>query len=143
MTPRITVLTLGVSDLQGSLKFYRDGLGFATPGVVGTEFEHGAVAFFEPESGMQLALWPISSLAHDAGLELPSASAPRISLGHNVRSLDEVDTVYEQARRAGATVVKEPAASSWGGYAGYFRDPDDYLREVAWNPNLLPPDASH
>src|SRR5690606_11443983 len=93
MTPRITVLTLGVRDLHASLAFYRDGLGFPTPGVIGEEYEHGAVVFIELESGLRLALWPRDSLAHDAGVALPDAGAPAISLGHNVRSREEVDAV--------------------------------------------------
>jgi len=138
MTPRITVLTLGVRDLEASLSFYRDGLGFSTPGIIGSEFEHGAVVFMELESGLRLALWPAQSLAHDTGLSLQEEGAPKISLGHNVLSKAEVDSVMEQAKRAGASIVKEPADTFWGGYAGYFKDPDDYLWEIVWNPHLLP-----
>lgn len=139
MTPRITVLTLGVRDLHASLAFYRDGLGFPTPGVIGEEYEHGAVVFIELESGLRLALWPRGSLAHDAGMALPDAGAPAISLGHNVRSREEVDAVMAQAQQAGARRVKQAAPTFWGGYAGYFADPDGYLWEIVWNPALLPP----
>src|SRR5919108_757613 len=101
MKPRITLLTLGVDDLERAVAFYRDGLGLSTPGIIGTEFEHGAVAFFELQAGLKLALWPRASLAHDSGLPLGMPSATELSLGHNVASRHEVDVVMEQARRAG------------------------------------------
>jgi len=140
MKPRITLITLGVDDLQASLIFYRDGLGLRTNGIVGTEFEYGAAAFFDLQSGLKLALYPRTSLAKDSGLPMGPASATEVSLGHNVASKDEVDAVMEQARRAGAVVVKEAHETFWGGYAGYFQDPDQHLWEVAWNPQMLPPD---
>jgi catechol 2,3-dioxygenase-like lactoylglutathione lyase family enzyme len=140
MKPRITLITLGVDDLSRSLAFYRDGLGFPTKGIVGTEFEHGAVAFFDLRPGLQLAIWPRADLAHDAGLPRSGPSATELSLGHNVNSQDEVDAVMEQARRAGARIVKPAQATFWGGYAGYFQDPDGHLWEVAWNPALVVPE---
>ena len=136
MQPRITVLTLGVDDLERSVAFYRDGLGFSTDGVVGTEFEHGAVAFFDLQPGLRLALWPRDSIAHDAGLERTAASQTELTLGHNVASQQEVDTVMTQAASAGAKVVKPPHDTFWGGYAGYFQDPDGHLWEVVYNPQL-------
>ncbi len=136
MKPRITVLTLGVSDLEKSLAFYRDGLGLPTDGIVGQEFEYGAVAFFRLEDGLMLALWPRTSIARDSGLSLQPASATDFTIGHNVGSRDEVDSVMEQAARAGATIVKAACDTFWGGYAGYFQDPDGHLWEVAWNPQL-------
>ena len=136
MKPRITVLTLGVSDLERSLAFYRDGLGLPTKGIVGQEFEYGAVAFFELQGGLMLALWPRSSIARDSGLSLQPPSATDCTIGHNVGSRDEVDAVMEQARRAGATIVKAAGETFYGGYAGYFQDPDDHLWEVAWNPQM-------
>ena len=138
MQPRLSVITLGVADLERALAFYRDGLGLTTEGIVGKEFEHGAVAFFDLQAGLKLALWPRASLAHDCGLPTSSASAPGISLGHNVASKAEVDQVMAQAARAGAVTVKPAAATFWGGYAGYFQDPDGHLWEVVWNPALLP-----
>ena len=140
MKPRITLITLAVDDLQRSLAFYRDGLGLSTPGIVGEEFENGAVAFFELQSGLGLALWPRRSLASDTGLPEGSRGSLEFSIGHNVRSQAEVDAVLEQARTAGATIVKEGHATFWGGYAGYFQDPDGHLWEVAWNPQMLPPE---
>jgi catechol 2,3-dioxygenase-like lactoylglutathione lyase family enzyme len=132
--PRLTVLTLGVDDLQRAVAFYRDGLGFPTEGIVGKEFEHGAVAFFDLESGLRLALWPRASIAHDTGLPLRERSATELTLGHNVGSRAEVDAVMADASRAGAAIVKPASETFWGGYAGYFQDPDGHLWEVAWNP---------
>jgi len=106
MQPRISVITLGVDDLERAVTFYRDGLGLKTDGIVGTEFEHGAVAFFDLQGGLRLALWPRTSLAHDAGMPLGRPSATEFSLGHNVASRAEVDAVMEQAARAGARIVK-------------------------------------
>jgi catechol 2,3-dioxygenase-like lactoylglutathione lyase family enzyme len=136
MKPRITLLTLGVDDLDRSLEFYRDGLGLPTRGIVGTEFEHGAVAFFELQPGLQLALWPRGDIAHDAGIGRTAHSPTEFTIGHNVGSKEEVDAVMEQARLAGARIVKPAANTFWGGYAGYFQDPDDHLWEVAWNPQM-------
>jgi uncharacterized protein len=140
MKPRITVLTLGVENLQRAVAFYRDGLGLPTKGIVGEQFEHGAVAFFDMQSGLRLAVWPREDLAHDAGLAKTSASPTEFLIGHNVRSREEVDAVIEQARKAGAKIIKEPRDTFWGGYAGYFQDPDGHLWEIVWNPDMMPPD---
>ena len=140
MKPRITLLTLGVDDLETAVRFYRDGLGFETEGIVGTEFEHGAVAFFTLESGLKLALWPRASLAHAAGLPIGVRSATEFSIAHNVGSKAEVDAVMAQAERAGAVIVKAAHDTNWGGYAGYFADPDGHLWEVAWNPGWKQPE---
>jgi len=134
MKPRITLITLGVDDLERSLKFYRDGLGLKTDGIVGTQFEHGAVVFFDLQGGCKLALWPRTSLAHDTGLPITSPSPTDASIAHNVSSRAEVDAVMEEARRAGAAIVKPAHDTFYGGYAGYFQDPDRHLWEIAWNP---------
>lgn len=134
MKPRITVITLGVDDLERALRFYRDGLGFQTDGIIGTEFEQGAVVFIDLQPGLKLALWPRASLAHDSGLALCAPSPTELSLGHNVASRAEVDSVMEQARQAGAVITKPAHDTFWGGYAGYFQDPDQHLWEVVWNP---------
>jgi catechol 2,3-dioxygenase-like lactoylglutathione lyase family enzyme len=134
MRPRITLITLGVDDLQRALRFYRDGLGLATEGIVGQQFEHGAVVFIDLQPGMRLALWPRRSIAHDTGLEVGPASPTDFTLAHNVSSSAEVDAVMAQARSAGALIVKPAAKTFWGGYAGYFQDPDGHVWEVAWNP---------
>ncbi|MGH8797793.1 MAG: VOC family protein [Caldimonas sp.] len=136
MTPQITLLTLGVDDLERAVGFYRDGLGFETKGIVGNEFDHGAVAFFNLRSGLKLALWPRKSLAADAGLPLRPPSATELSIGHNVASKEEVDAVMHQAAQAGAPVVKPAQPTFYGGYAGCFQDPDGHLWEVAFNPGF-------
>lgn len=138
MKPRISMITLGVDDLERSLRFYRDGLGLSTSGIVGKEFEHGAVAFFDLQAGLKLALWPRKSLAHDSGVPLSAPCRTELSLGHNVASRAEVDAVMEQAKRAGAVIVKPAQDTFWGGYAGYFQDPDGHLWEIAWNPQFIP-----
>lgn len=137
MKARITVITLGVDDLERSLRFYRDGLGLKTEGIIGKEFEHGAVAFFDLQAGLKLAIWPRKSLSHDSGLPLTSPSPVEFTLGHNVSSQDEVNAVMEQAKNAGAIIVKPAQETFWGGYAGYFQDPDQHLWEVVWNPQWV------
>jgi len=139
MKPRITLITIGVDDLERSVRFYRDGLGLPTEGIIGTEFEYGAVAFFDLD-GVKLALWPRASLSHDSGLQVGPRSATEFCLAHNVRTKPEVDAVMQQARNAGAVIVKSAGDTFYGGYAGYFADPDGHLWEVAWNPEMLPPD---
>ena len=136
MTPRVTLITLAVDDLARAVAFYRDGLGMPTQGIVGTEFENGAVAFFQLQDGLKLALWPRRSLAADSGLPLQPPSATEFSLAHNVGSQAEVDEVMRQAARAGAKLVKAAQATFYGGYAGYFQDPDGHLWEVSFNPGL-------
>jgi catechol 2,3-dioxygenase-like lactoylglutathione lyase family enzyme len=140
MKPRITLITLGVDDLERSLRFYRDGLGLHSQGIVGTQFEHGAVAFFDLQAGLKLALWPRKSIAHDTKLPVTAPSPTEFTIGHNVGSKAEVDSVMDQARKAGATIVKPARDTFWGGYAGYFQDPDGHLWEVAWNPQWTAPE---
>ena len=137
MKPRITLITLGVDDLERSLRFYRDGLGLKTEGIVGKQFEHGAVAFFDLQAGLKLAIWPRKSIAHDSGMTLGRPSPTEFTVGHNVSSKAEVDAVMEQAGRAGAVIVKPAHDTFWGGYAGYFQDPDQHLWEIAWNPQWV------
>lgn len=140
MKARLTVITIGVDDLERSLQFYRDGLGLETEGIIGKEFEYGAVAFFDMQAGVKLAIWPRKSISLDAGLPLGSASPTELTLGHNVSSKAEVDTVMEQAKNAGAVILKPAGDTFWGGYAGYFQDPDHHLWEIVWNPQLVPLD---
>jgi catechol 2,3-dioxygenase-like lactoylglutathione lyase family enzyme len=140
MKPRISVITLGVDDLDRALRFYRDGLGLPTDGIIGQEFEHGAVAFFRLQAGVLLAVWPRASLAHDAGLPQANAGGTGMSLGHNVGNRQEVDAVMAQAESAGARIIKPAHDTFWGGYAGYFADPDGHLWEIVWNPALTVPD---
>jgi hypothetical protein len=136
MKPRITVITLGVDDLERSLAFYRDGLGLPTEGIIGKEFEHGAVAFFDLQAGVKLAIWPRASIAHDANIPKTAHSPTECTIGHNVGSKDEVDAVMAQAKRAGAKITKPAGDTFWGGYAGYFQDPDGHLWEIVWNPRM-------
>ena len=136
MKPRITLLTLGVDDLDRAVAFYRDGLGLPTEGIIGREFEHGSVAFFKLHGGLTLALWKRTDLAWDSGLRKGGRSSTEFSIGHNVNSREEVDAVLAEAQRAGAEIVKPAQLTFWGGYAGYFKDPDGHLWEVAWNPQL-------
>ena len=136
MKPHVTFITLAVDDLEQAVSFYRDGLGWDTKGITGTEFENGAVAFFNLHNNLKLALWPRKSLAADCGLPVQPRSATEFSLAHNVASRDEVDAVLRQARQAGARIVKPAQPTFYGGYAGYFQDPDDHLWEVAHNPAL-------
>jgi len=132
--PRITVITIGVDDLERSLRFYRDGLGMKTDGIIGKEFEHGAVAFFDLQAGLKLAIWPRKSLSHDSGLPPGSPNPTEFTLGHNVASKAEVNAVMQKAKNAGAIIAKPAQDTFWGGYAGYFQDPDQHLWEVVWNP---------
>jgi len=140
MKPRITIVTIAVDDLERALRFYRDGLGLATKGIVGEEFDYGAVAFFDLQDGVKLAIWPRKSLSQDTGLPLGTPSATEFTLGHNVSSKEEVDVVMVQAKKAGAVIVKPARDTFWGGYGGYFQDPDGHLWEVFWCPQLLPRD---
>jgi len=136
MNPHITLLTLAVDDLERGVAFYRDGLGFRTKGIIGAEFENGAVAFFNLQPGLKLALWPRKSLSADSGLPMQAPSTLEVSIGHNVASRQEVDSVMRQAEQAGARIVKSAQATFYGGYAGYFQDPDGHLWEVAFNPGF-------
>ena len=136
MQARISVITLGVLDLEASLRFYRDGLGFPSEGIMGEEFEYGAVAFIQLQPGLKLALWPQFSIQQDTGLE-PSPICPtQMTLGHNVYSPLEVDQAMAQAERAGAKIIKPAHTTFYGGYAGYFQDPNGHLWEVVWNPDF-------
>lgn len=115
MKARISVLTIGVDDLERSLKFYRDGLGLSTEGIIGTEFEHGAVAFFDLQAGVKLAIWNRKDLSVEANVPLSPPSSSEFTIGHNVGSKEEVDEVMDQASRAGATVTVPAQDTFWGG----------------------------
>jgi catechol 2,3-dioxygenase-like lactoylglutathione lyase family enzyme len=128
MEPRISIITLGVSDLARSVQFYRDGLGLPLrPDGSDT------IAFFETR-GTWLALYPREALAEDATVPAEGAGFPGFTLAHNVRSREAVDAALQEAERAGAKIIKPAQEAEWGGYSGYFADPDGYLWEVAWNP---------
>ncbi len=128
MEPRISIITLGVADLERSFHFYRDGLKLPT-----TRSPENGIVFFQT-NGIALALYPYQDLADDIG---PDWNQPRskfsgITLAHNVRNRGEVDEILATAEAAGAKIVKPAVDTFWGGYSGYFTDPDGYLWEVAW-----------
>ncbi len=129
MEPRISIITLGDADLAASVRFYRDGLGL--PMREGGD----AIAFFETK-GTWLALFPREALAADATVPADGAGFRGFTLAHNVRSREEVDAMLREAEAAGASVIKPARDTDWGGYSGYFSDPDGYLWEVAWNPHF-------
>lgn len=131
MKPRINIITLGVKDLKESVRFYEHGLGFPR-----MPFE-GNVAFFEL-AGSWLSLYPWGALAEDAEISAIGEGFRGITLAHNVASKLEVDEVIAQAEKAGATIQKLAQDVFWGGYSGYFSDPDGHLWEVTWNPHFWP-----
>jgi len=140
MEARFTILTLGVDDLERSYRFYHEGLGLESKGIVGKEFEHGEVAFFDLKNGMSLALYARDNLAWDSQLKKSESSSTEFSVGYNTRSETEVDTIMAQAKKAGAKIVKPAQKTFWGGYGGYFQDPDGHLWEIAYNPKSIPPE---
>jgi hypothetical protein len=134
MKSRMTILTIGVDDLQRSFAFYRDGLGLPTKGIVGTQFEHGAVAFFDLQPNLKLAIFERENLALDSGVAKSGRSPAEFSIGRALSSEQEVDAIMKRAEKAGAKIVKQPQKTFWGGYAGFFQDPDDHLWEILFNP---------
>ena len=142
MKPRIHVITLAVADLDRALAFYRDGLGFPTKGLIGTEFTgdettpDGTTAVFHLDGGLMLSIYPRSELAKDALVPLTQAKSGEFSIGHAVGSRAEVDEIISQSAGAGAVVTELPHDRPWGIYSGYFRDPDGHLWEILWNPAL-------
>jgi uncharacterized protein len=140
MDARIDVITLAVSDLDHGLAFYREGLGLESQGVIATEFDcdnvtpAGAIALFELEGRLILALYPRAELAKDPSIDLGPPKTGEFSIGHLVASKAEVDCLLARAEAAGATLTDEPHDRRWGIYSGYFRDLDGHLWEVIWNP---------
>ena len=140
MQPQISVITLGVNDLEKSLTFYRDGLGWPSKGIVATEFHDeisgaaGAIALFELQNGLLLSLYPRTELAKDAKQPVGASSPTEFSLGYLANSKEEVDALLNQAKVAGATITDEPRNRPWGIYSGYFQDLDGHLWEIIWNP---------
>jgi uncharacterized protein len=138
MEPRISLITLGVQDLDRALRFYRDGLGWP----VSSASVEGEVAFFR-STGAVLALYPRHLLAADAHLALDGSGFGGIALAQNVRERTDVDAILAQAEAAGGSILKPAVTAEWGGYHGYFADPDGYPWEIAWNPGFaLRPDGS-
>lgn len=135
MKPQLSIITLGVDNLEKSVRFYRDGLGWKTRGIVGADYDYGAAAFFDLQPGLSLALWPRESLAHEAGVEQQPPAMTEFMLSHCVSERWQVDEVMLQAEKAGGYVVKPAHDTLLGGYAGIFKDPDGHLWEVAWSPD--------
>jgi hypothetical protein len=140
MEPRINIITLAVDDLERALAFYRDGLGLATEGVIGTKYEGddenaaGAAVMFHLDKGTILALYPRKELARDANVTAGDPGSGAFSIGQLVGSKDEVDAVLALAAAAGAELTDIAHERPWGIYSGYFRDPDGHLWEIIWNP---------
>jgi catechol 2,3-dioxygenase-like lactoylglutathione lyase family enzyme len=138
--PRVHVITLGVDDLDRAVAFYRDGLGFPTEGVIGTErpgddeTPAGATAVFHLDGGLMLSVYPRTELAKDASIAHTAGKPGEFSIGHLVATRDEVDELIANAESAGAAVTDRPHDRPWGVYSGYFQDPDGHLWEVIWNP---------
>jgi catechol 2,3-dioxygenase-like lactoylglutathione lyase family enzyme len=135
MRPRISYITLGVTNLERSVAFYRDAFGWPTEGIIGEQFEHGAVAFFKLENGLTFALWPRTSIAADAGINCGDGDPCGVLLAHNVESIAAVNQIMEQLAGAGATIHKPAQALVWGGYGGLIADLDGHLWEIVYNPH--------
>ena len=132
LQPRLTMVTLGVADLERSVSFYCDGLGLpCEPGPKGIAF------FLMGET--RLALYPTDALAADVGTSASFSGFRGFTLAHNVESKARVDEVLMEAIRAGASLERPAAEAEWGGYSGYISDPDGFVWEVAWNPHLSLP----
>lgn len=130
MEARVTLVTLGVKDLERALGFYRDGLGWPLSSAGNED-----VAFFRT-GGVVLALYRRDLLAEDVGVSAEGTGFSGVTLAHNVAEHEDVDLVLDEAAAAGATLVKAAEDVFWGGRSGYFADPDGYLWEVAWNPGF-------
>jgi hypothetical protein len=142
MRPQVNVVTLAVADLDRALRFYREGLGLQSEGIIATEFQRdersgaGAVAMFHLERGLILSLYPRAELAHDAKVPLAPATSGEFSVGQLVESRDAVDAILALAEAAGATITDPPHDRPFGIYSGYFADPDGHLWEIIWNPAM-------
>lgn len=129
MKPVISLITLGVTDFDRSLAFYRDTFGWHT-----TAKEGDAVAFFQLAGGLVFAIHPRHMLAKDAEVDEAGHGFPGFTIAHNLGSKTEVDAAFRELAGKGVTIMKKPHDTFWGGYSGYVADPDGYLIEIAWNP---------
>jgi hypothetical protein len=134
MKQQVHYLTLGVNELERSMQFFREAFDWKTKGIMGAEYENGAIVSFELRSGLMLLLYERKNLAWDSGLEQTPDSATEFSVGHLVNTDKEVDVIMEQARKSGAVIIKPAHNTFWGGYGGYFKDIDGHLWEIAHNP---------
>lgn len=130
MEPRITMVTLGVRDLAKATEFYEETLGWPK-----TPASNEGISFFKL-NGILLGLYGWNPLAEDAGVSPDGDGFRGSALAHNARSKEEVDAIFERLRSGNVTIIKPPGQVFWGGYSGYFADPDGHLWEVAWNPYL-------
>lgn len=128
MQPRISMVSLGVADLERATKFYQEGLGLPR-----LKPYKDTITFFDL-NGSWLGLYPWDLLAEDAGVSPDGEGYRGVALAHNLHSKEAVDALMQQAVAAGASLVKEPQEVFWGGYSGYFADPDGHLWELAYNP---------
>jgi uncharacterized protein len=131
MEQRLTLVTLGVTDLDASRRFYLDGLGWQAL------LDAGEAVFVRVGPGLVLSLYGRADLAREAGTATGPVEPPPFSLAHNVNSPEEVERVVADMRAAGGTVVAEPSRASWGGVTAYVADPDGFRWEIAWNPGLV------
>ena len=142
MEPRVHVITLAVEDLERSLAFYRDGLGFDSAGVVGADFRDertgaaGAIGIFNLAGGLIFTVYPRTELAKDAGVPIGPPKTGEFSIGQAVATRAEVDATLLRAEAAGATLLDKPYDRPWGIYSGYLQDPDGHLWEIMHNPSL-------
>ena len=130
MQPRLTILTLGVRDLRRSVAFYRDGLGLAL-----SPQSNQSIAYL-PLRGVWLALLPIDLLAADTRIAVAEFGRSSVVLAHHVERRSLVDETLAAAAAAGGRLAKPATDTDWGGYAGFFADPDEYLWEIVWDPKL-------
>ncbi len=128
MRQKLNIITLGVKDFDRAMRFYRDGLGWKPSSA-----SQGDIAFF-PMGGVVLAVYPRQALADDVTVTPRGSGFKGVTISYNAKSQEEVDTVLQAVEKVGAKIVKPAAQASWGGYSGYFADPDGHLWEVAWNP---------
>ena len=142
MKPEVHVITLAVGDLDRALRFYREGLGLQSEGIIATEFQRdersgaGAIAMFRLKGGLILSIYPRAELAHDAKVPLMPPTSGEFSIGQLVDSRDAVDATLSLAQAAGATITDKPHDRPFGVYSGYFKDPDGHLWEIIWNPAM-------
>jgi|SRR6185437_13737291 len=134
MEARFSILTLGVDNLEKSYRFYHEGLGFPTKGIVGKEYEHGEAVFFDLQNGLKLALYTRENLAWDSKQEKGDRSTTEFSIGYAAASKEEVDSIMTLAAKAGAKIAKTAQPAFWGGYSGYFQDLDGHLWEILFMP---------